>query len=241
MEASLPFWAHTLRFSWLPPLIRDTQAPPAAATMAAGCRANLDLEAEKLNCEIAELENSVKHLVRKGKAFACLGCSLWPHRVGVYAMRRQTALRCRCLLLYDGFERQPTSQSSPPPPKKRRSNEELAAALKDAPRDGDFAAALQENEGVIARKEALLAELRTELQGLKASLVRAVGAGNAAAAAAVVAAMEPSGPVPVPVTDATGEQQPQRGQQELAVAAAPASSSGPQLPEGEEEGGGIYL
>jgi len=30
----------------------------------AGCRANLDLEAEKLNCEIAELENSVKHLVR---------------------------------------------------------------------------------------------------------------------------------------------------------------------------------
>ena len=36
---------------------------PADKTMA-GCRAHTELEAEKLTCEIVELENSVVHLVR---------------------------------------------------------------------------------------------------------------------------------------------------------------------------------
>ena len=125
----------------------------------------------------------------------------------------------------------------------KRSNDELDAALQEAPGDEDFATARAENEGVIARKEALLTELRRELQGLKASLVQAVGAANAAAV------MEPSGPMPVPVAGA--------GSPVAAVAAAAsqrqqapaAASSGPQLPlEEEEEGaggeqkeGGVYL
>lgn len=48
----------------------------------AGCRANLDLEAEKLNCEIAELENSVKHLVRTTKGGGLNWCGFNRRRRG---------------------------------------------------------------------------------------------------------------------------------------------------------------
>lgn len=79
---------------------------------------------------------------------------------------------------------------TPQTPTQRRSNEELAEALKAAPGDADFAAALKENESVIGKREALIAELKKELSGLHASLVQAVN-GN-------LAALDLQQPLPLP-------------------------------------------
>lgn len=177
----------------------------------AGCRANLDLEAEKLNCEIAELENSVKHLVGMFSD-SSIG-TVW--RVCVRSLRRGVG-----------------SFHSTTPQTQRRSNEELAAALEAAPDDPDFAAAMQENESVIGKREALLEELRKELRGLRASLVQAVDAN--------FAALDLQQPV------AVGGGGGSRGGAPVAGAgAAAASSGGPQmgLDEGvdDEKAEGVYL
>ena len=177
----------------------------------AGCRANLDLEAEKLNCEIAELENSVKHLVGIFSD-SSIG-TVW--RVCV------RSLRCGVGSLHS------TTPLLPRPQTQRRSNEELAAALEAAPDDPDFAAAMQENESVIGKREALLEELRKELRGLRASLVQAVDAN--------LAALDLQKPVAVGGGGGGG------GGAPVAVA----SSGGPQmgLDEGvdDEKAEGVYL
>lgn len=112
----------------------------------------------------------------------------------------------------------------------RRSNEELAEALKANPGDEDFEAALRENETVIVKREALLEELRKELQGLKASLVQSVNSN--------LAALDLQPPPPAPAAVAVP----------VAVATT-AQSAGPQMgfdvEEGEEgpeeKAEGVYL
>ncbi len=110
-----------------------------------------------MSCEIAELENSVAHLVRMQAVDDSPSIPqpllITPHR---------TALQ-------------------------KRSNEELAAALAAAPEDNDFQEALAENKMVIQKKENLLVELKKELQAHKSLLVTALGAAEARQLPAAVA------------------------------------------------------
>lgn len=115
-----------------------------------GCRAHNELEAEKLSCEIAELENSVVHLVSE-----CVCVCIIPSPFATPLMP-----------IIKSHTHTHTLSST-----QKSSNDELTKALAAAPNDVDFQDALQENKTVIQKKENLIEQLKKELRGIKSTIV----------------------------------------------------------------------